>query len=256
MVSSAGFRARVARRTRLRLLLTQVQAGACYGPARSRTVTGLEPLEQGPYARCGLCFAQNPYSRRATFRALRSFHSVAVNDWGNRHETNASDRHCGVCPCGCRLRRRLSERAEERQHQEHGLRAEDRHDRRWRHRAAGRTSTPSTIRSSPTAALSPLRSSRRTRTYSKRIDTPGTYPYHDALHPTLKGTVKVTGAPPSVSIARIDSDRGLRRPDPRRRSHLAGRGRRHRHRLRPAVGPAVVRRSSPTCRRRRTAPGT
>jgi plastocyanin len=38
-------------------------------------------------------------------------------------------------------------------------------------------------------------------TYSKRLDTPGTYPYHDALHPTLKGTVKVTGAPPSVSIA-------------------------------------------------------
>jgi plastocyanin len=39
------------------------------------------------------------------------------------------------------------------------------------------------------------------RTYAKRIDTPGTYGYHDALHPTLKGTVKVTGAPPSVSIA-------------------------------------------------------
>ena len=39
------------------------------------------------------------------------------------------------------------------------------------------------------------------RIYAKRIDTPGTYGYHDALHPTLKGTVKVTGAPPSVSIA-------------------------------------------------------
>jgi plastocyanin len=39
------------------------------------------------------------------------------------------------------------------------------------------------------------------RTYAKRLDTPGNYPYHDALHPTLKGTVKVTGAPPSVSIA-------------------------------------------------------
>jgi plastocyanin len=39
------------------------------------------------------------------------------------------------------------------------------------------------------------------RTYAKRIDTPGTYNYHDALHPTLKGTVKVTGAAPSVSIA-------------------------------------------------------
>jgi plastocyanin len=38
------------------------------------------------------------------------------------------------------------------------------------------------------------------RVYAKRIDTPGTYGYHDALHPTLKGTVKVTGAPPSVSV--------------------------------------------------------
>jgi plastocyanin len=38
-------------------------------------------------------------------------------------------------------------------------------------------------------------------TYSKRLDVPGTYPYHDALHPTLKGTVKVTGNPPSISIA-------------------------------------------------------
>ena len=39
------------------------------------------------------------------------------------------------------------------------------------------------------------------RTYAKRIDTPGTYNYHDALHPTMKGAVKVTGAAPSVSIA-------------------------------------------------------
>jgi plastocyanin len=38
------------------------------------------------------------------------------------------------------------------------------------------------------------------KTYAKRLDTPGTYPYHDALHPVLKGTVKVTGNPPSVSI--------------------------------------------------------
>jgi plastocyanin len=38
-------------------------------------------------------------------------------------------------------------------------------------------------------------------TYAKRLDTPGSYPYHDALHPTLKGTVKVTGAAPSISIA-------------------------------------------------------
>jgi plastocyanin len=37
-------------------------------------------------------------------------------------------------------------------------------------------------------------------TYAKRLDVPGNYPYHDALHPTLRGTVKVTGNPPSVSI--------------------------------------------------------
>jgi plastocyanin len=39
------------------------------------------------------------------------------------------------------------------------------------------------------------------RIYAKRLDTPGTYGYHDALHPTLKGVVKVTGPAPSVSIA-------------------------------------------------------
>jgi plastocyanin len=39
------------------------------------------------------------------------------------------------------------------------------------------------------------------RIYAKRLDTPGTYAYHDALHPTLKGTVKVTGPAPAVSIA-------------------------------------------------------
>jgi len=38
MISSAGFRARVARRSSLRALLTQAQAGACYAPARSRTI--------------------------------------------------------------------------------------------------------------------------------------------------------------------------------------------------------------------------
>jgi plastocyanin len=37
-------------------------------------------------------------------------------------------------------------------------------------------------------------------TYAQRLDTPGSYPYHDALHPTLKGTVKVTGPAPSISI--------------------------------------------------------
>jgi plastocyanin len=36
--------------------------------------------------------------------------------------------------------------------------------------------------------------------YLKKLDVPGTYPYHDALHPTLRATVKVTGNPPSVSI--------------------------------------------------------
>jgi plastocyanin len=38
MITSAGFRASVARRTRLRLLLTQLQAGTCYAPGRSGTV--------------------------------------------------------------------------------------------------------------------------------------------------------------------------------------------------------------------------
>jgi plastocyanin len=38
------------------------------------------------------------------------------------------------------------------------------------------------------------------RIYAKRLDVAGTYGYHDALHPTLKGTVKVTGPAPSVSI--------------------------------------------------------
>lgn len=37
-------------------------------------------------------------------------------------------------------------------------------------------------------------------TYSRRMDTPGTFPYHDALKPALKGTVRVTGPAPSVSI--------------------------------------------------------
>jgi plastocyanin len=35
--------------------------------------------------------------------------------------------------------------------------------------------------------------------YARRMDTPGTFPYHDALKPTLKGTVRVIGPPPSVS---------------------------------------------------------
>ena len=40
MITSAGFRARGTRRARLRLLLTQPQAGACYAPARSAAVRG------------------------------------------------------------------------------------------------------------------------------------------------------------------------------------------------------------------------
>jgi len=38
------------------------------------------------------------------------------------------------------------------------------------------------------------------KTYSKRFDIPGTYGYRDALHPTLRGAVKVTGNPPSITI--------------------------------------------------------
>src|SRR5438876_376443 len=38
MVSSARFRARVARKTRLRVLLIQSQAGSCYAPARSAAI--------------------------------------------------------------------------------------------------------------------------------------------------------------------------------------------------------------------------
>jgi hypothetical protein len=40
MVSSAGFRARGTRGARLRLLLTQPQAGACYAPGQSAAVRG------------------------------------------------------------------------------------------------------------------------------------------------------------------------------------------------------------------------
>jgi plastocyanin len=39
-----------------------------------------------------------------------------------------------------------------------------------------------------------------THTCLKPMNAPGKIPYHDALHPTLKGTVKVTGPPPSVSL--------------------------------------------------------
>jgi plastocyanin len=36
--------------------------------------------------------------------------------------------------------------------------------------------------------------------YARRMDTPGTFPYHDALHPKLRGTLRVTGPAPSVSV--------------------------------------------------------
>jgi plastocyanin len=36
--------------------------------------------------------------------------------------------------------------------------------------------------------------------YARRMDTPGTFPYHDAFKPTLRGTVRVVGPPPSVSV--------------------------------------------------------
>ena len=35
--------------------------------------------------------------------------------------------------------------------------------------------------------------------YSRRMDTPGTYPYHDALRPTLRGTVRVVGPAPTIT---------------------------------------------------------
>jgi plastocyanin len=41
---------------------------------------------------------------------------------------------------------------------------------------------------------------RPSKTYSRRFDVPGTYGYRDALHPTLRGAVKVTGNPPSLTL--------------------------------------------------------
>lgn len=40
----------------------------------------------------------------------------------------------------------------------------------------------------------------RNAVYAKRLDTPGLYNYHDGLHPALKGSVRVVGAPPSVTV--------------------------------------------------------
>ena len=39
------------------------------------------------------------------------------------------------------------------------------------------------------------------KTYSHTFDRGGTYRYHDALYPALKGTVNVKGPPPSVTLA-------------------------------------------------------
>jgi plastocyanin len=39
------------------------------------------------------------------------------------------------------------------------------------------------------------------KTYSHQFNTAGTFRYHDALHPSLTGTIKVKGPPPSVTFA-------------------------------------------------------
>jgi hypothetical protein len=120
------------------------------------------------------------------------------------------------------------------------LRSEDRHDRRWRHgdveeRRHREPPGRGEQRRVRVGQIAP------NRIYAKRIDTPGTYGYHDALHPTLKGTVKVTGAPPSVSIAASTPIADLRKRDPRRRARLAGRSGQHGDRLRAAVRQRLVR---------------
>jgi len=47
--------------------------------------------------------------------------------------------------------------------------------------------------------LSPIISPNHT--YSHKFNTPGTYRYHDGLHPALTGKIVVSGPPPAVSIA-------------------------------------------------------
>src|SRR6266511_1338260 len=39
------------------------------------------------------------------------------------------------------------------------------------------------------------------KTYTRTFRSGGTFRYHDGLHPTLKGTVIVRGAPPQVTLA-------------------------------------------------------
>jgi plastocyanin len=38
------------------------------------------------------------------------------------------------------------------------------------------------------------------KTYSHQFNAAGTFHYHDGLHPSIKGTIKVTGPPPAVTI--------------------------------------------------------
>jgi plastocyanin len=42
---------------------------------------------------------------------------------------------------------------------------------------------------------------RTNQTYSFTFKAAGTYPYHDELHPRLKGTITVKGAPPTLTFA-------------------------------------------------------
>ena len=124
-----------------------------------------------------------------------------------------------VCAlAGRRLRRCVSERTEDRQHQKHGLRAEDRHGRRRghrpleerRHRQPPGRGQQRSIRLRPDrAATGPTRGDGH----------PGTYSTTMPCIPTLKGTVRVTGPPPSVSIGASRSDCRLRRRHPRQRGN-------------------------------------
>ena len=50
-------------------------------------------------------------------------------------------------------------------------------------------------------ARSPRRSWRTARAYTHAFRNGGTFRYHDGLHPTLKGTIIVRGAPPAVTLA-------------------------------------------------------
>ena len=120
---------------------------------------------------------------------------------GTANEKSSRYCHCGVRPRGCRIRRRIANRDEERQHQGTGFAP------KTVTIAGGDTvqwknidTVDHQVVANSGAFASPDRLAPNA-TYSRRIDTPGTYPYHDALHPDAEGHGKVTGAPPSVSIA-------------------------------------------------------